>query len=843
MTPPRPLFLFGRLCFTFFVLLTGGYCLLNYVPFTYHQIHLAGLLAWVSAFTAIHHYIYWIVFIPLVLTLVPDVQRRETKYITLAFIIVFTDAGIVLLFHPLLKELPNDTRSFSWALVSLLPLLWLAVIDWLAQRRLLTWAVADGSEDDRVFQAAWRSALFLTLLYVVVFYLRYTTSVAREFGVRESGLVVFWSAVSNLLIFMSFFVILFMIRNIASLFGNSALVEFILCDLILCLLLAGVMKYLVAQQIAFEGRMATLFSVATGLSFGVFFAGLSVRLYPAEKRPVTSGLALLLTPLRWIRLLPKYGRHLAAALVFACIGVLAYVLAIRSAALDWNYLFQELCVLIIWAITFANFYDLTWLQTKETAGEFRVVVFLSAAVATLGIYKSFGLWENRLQLSANRTSAASVLESYAGYDISFKVAYDILSPPRSNPEFYRFLTENTNISQNTETHPADINLVDNLAETTGAKPNIFIFVIDSLRRDYLAPYNSAVNFTPQIAAFARASVVMQNAFTRYGGTGLSEPSIWAGALLLHKQYVTPFYPMNALQKLLEAEKYHSFISMDSILSVVVRPSASITELDNGIPERNYDFCKSLDDLESKISREKDSAARLFAYTQAQNIHVSVINREGASVPQVESYPGFYAPYASRLKRMDVCFGGFTTFLKKNGLYEKSIVILTSDHGDSLGEGGRWGHAYTIFPEILQIPMLIHLPPDLKANFSFDPRTIAFLTDVTPSLYYILGHQPTRQSELFGKPLFTKTLQEQIGYLRDSYLVASSYGPVYGILSNNGHSLYIADGVNYKDYVFDIPPDSKNPDKEVIPAIRDENERMIRDGILSINRFYHFVPPR
>ena len=32
-----------------------------------------------------------------------------------------------------------------------------------------------------------------------------------------------------------------------------------------------------------------------------------------------------------------------------------------------------------------------------------------------------------------------------------------------------------------------------------------------------------------------------------------------------------------------------------------------------------------------------------------------------------------------------------------GDYERSIIVLTSDHGDSLGEDGRWGHAYTVFP--------------------------------------------------------------------------------------------------------------------------------------------------
>ena len=104
----------------------------------------------------------------------------------------------------------------------------------------------------------------------------------------------------------------------------------------------------------------------------------------------------------------------------------------------------------------------------------------------------------------------------------------------------------------------------------GRAPHIFIFVIDSLRQDYLSPYNPGVTFTPAIDAFARDSVVFKRAFTQYGATGLSEPSIWVGGLLVHKQYVMPFAPMNALHKLLAADGYQRFISRDTILRTFCR---------------------------------------------------------------------------------------------------------------------------------------------------------------------------------------------------------------------------------------------------------------------------------
>jgi hypothetical protein len=72
-------------------------------------------------------------------------------------------------------------------------------------------------------------------------------------------------------------------------------------------------------------------------------------------------------------------------------------------------------------------------------------------------------------------------------------------------------------------------------------------------------------------------------------------------------------------------------------------------------------------------------------------------------------------------------------------------------------------------------------------------------------------------------------------------VASSYGPVYGILRDNGSSLYIVDGVNYVDHYFDLTSRPGGTARPVTPAMRAEYQPMIRAGIDAINRVY--VPRR
>jgi hypothetical protein len=548
-------------------------------------------------------------------------------------------------------------------------------------------------------------------------------------------------------------------------------------------------------------------------------------------------LALLLAPITFGRL-SLLGALLSSLFL---IPLLAYFLAVKTAVLDWNYLLQKLAVLVVWTATFSCFYVLARGVGRRPA---RTFVLLLSALASLGVYEVFRATESRWKflLGDRERDVAGLLDAYAGYDVSFKLLHDMLSPLRSGNLFYQFLSQNTNIPQSTRVDPVPVNLVESLTASSGPRPPIFIFVIDSLRRDYLSCYNSSVTFTPSLDAFARESTVLENAFTRYGGTGLSEPSIWVGGMLLHKQYVTPFYPMNALQKLIETDKYQSFVTKDPILSVIMGPSPSLIELDKGMAGMSYSFCTTLQELTGKLKARSDTTRPVFAYTQPQNLHISVINREGRSVPPGESYPGFDAPYASRVRRLDGCFGEFIKFLKANGLYDQSIIIVTSDHGDSLGEGGRWGHAYTLFPEIVRIPLLVHLPPSQKAGLWSDPRSVSFLTDITPSLYYLLGHRPILRSEIFGRPLFTAGAAEQAPYLRDWYLIASSYGPVCGILKNAGHAFFVADAVNYQDYFFTLREDSTSTREPVTSSLRADNERLIRDDILAIDRFYKFGEP-
>src|SRR5436189_5754257 len=91
-----------------------------------------------------------------------------------------------------------------------------------------------------------------------------------------------------------------------------------------------------------------------------------------------------------------------------------------------------------------------------------------------------------------------VLDRYAVYNPSFRVVDGMLRSTRAtSTSFDRYLRLNTGLTD-VHVEPIDIDFVRDLHATTAPKPLIFLFVIDSLRPDYLAPYNADVRSTPRI---------------------------------------------------------------------------------------------------------------------------------------------------------------------------------------------------------------------------------------------------------------------------------------------------------------------------------------------------------
>jgi arylsulfatase A-like enzyme/tetratricopeptide (TPR) repeat protein len=73
------------------------------------------------------------------------------------------------------------------------------------------------------------------------------------------------------------------------------------------------------------------------------------------------------------------------------------------------------------------------------------------------------------------------------------------------------------------------------------------------------------------------------------------------------------------------------------------------------------------------------------------------------------------PYAGEVAAADAIVGAFLAKLKAHGLYEKSLVVFLSDHGEGLGDHGEKEHGIFLYREALQVPLLVKLPGNTRSG--------------------------------------------------------------------------------------------------------------------------------
>jgi arylsulfatase A-like enzyme len=357
-----------------------------------------------------------------------------------------------------------------------------------------------------------------------------------------------------------------------------------------------------------------------------------------------------------------------------------------------------------------------------------------------------------------------------------------------------------------------------------------MFVIDALRRDYVSAYNPRVNFTPHMQEFAGDSIVFQHAYSSYAGTSLAVAAIFSGFQQINKTYYVPLAREKNLQSMLEVDGYDSYVSHNSVVASLTTGLPRIKLIDT------EEFGSIVQQLEASLAQRKDPSQPIFVYTQPANVHTLYLAWHSGEVKN-KPHPGFNDDYASGVERVDGAFGDFIAFLKRQDLYDNSIIIVTADHGESLGEMGRTSHVSNVTPEVIRVPLMIHVPERFKSSMVWNPEDVAMLHDITPTLYYLLGHRPISTDSMVGRPLLTLTAQEQKHARPDHYLLMSSYEGVFGILSADQKTLFMTDAVLHRNSYYDLAADPQAFKNRATTEIVEHYRPLLREDLEKLDRFY------
>jgi arylsulfatase A-like enzyme len=127
-------------------------------------------------------------------------------------------------------------------------------------------------------------------------------------------------------------------------------------------------------------------------------------------------------------------------------------------------------------------------------------------------------------------------------------------------------------------------------------------------------------------------------------------------------------------------------------------------------------------------------------------------------------------YDGNLAAADHELGRLRAMLEANGLLDRTVVIVSADHGEALGEHGFIGHAPQVYEEAVRIPLLVRFPK--AAGLSGLRRSgLVDLLDLGPTLLDVFGigtHEAHEGRSLLptaagapGKPaVFSRTMAER-----------------------------------------------------------------------------------
>jgi arylsulfatase A-like enzyme len=89
-------------------------------------------------------------------------------------------------------------------------------------------------------------------------------------------------------------------------------------------------------------------------------------------------------------------------------------------------------------------------------------------------------------------------------------------------------------------------------------------------------------------------------------------------------------------------------------------------------------------------------------------------------------------YDAQLAEVDRLIGAFQQALKRDGWWDKALVVLTADHGEGLGDHGESDHGYFVYESTLHVPLIVHWPQG-SAPLPTRVEQPVGLIDVAPSI--------------------------------------------------------------------------------------------------------------
>jgi arylsulfatase A-like enzyme len=281
--------------------------------------------------------------------------------------------------------------------------------------------------------------------------------------------------------------------------------------------------------------------------------------------------------------------------------------------------------------------------------------------------------------------------------------------------------------------------------------NVVFILVDTLRADRMSLYGYGRPTTPVIDDLANHGIVFERVIAQSSWTKTSMASLWTGT-----------YP--AAHGVL---RFDNVIPDEAVMPAEIFKAAGYRTVGiwrNGWVAPNFGFGQGFDvyytpkaGADARLQRHSPGAAaiagtdedvfvaardflehfgqeKFFLYLHLMDLHQYVFDDDADAFG-----PTYSDAYDKSIDWTDRVIGAIVGALDAAGALPRTVIAISSDHGEAFLEHGREGHAYDLYREVVEVPFVI-IPPLILDHGVRVEETVANV-DVWPTLLDLAGLPP------------------------------------------------------------------------------------------------------
>jgi arylsulfatase A-like enzyme/Flp pilus assembly protein TadD len=341
-------------------------------------------------------------------------------------------------------------------------------------------------------------------------------------------------------------------------------------------------------------------------------------------------------------------------------------------------------------------------------------------------------------------------------------------------------------------------LAQAFAATAGVRkpaPNVILITIDTVRADHIGCYGATEVRTPTLDALAHDGTVFERAISQV-------PLTWPS----HAAILTGTYPFqNGVQDFTGQPLAPQFRSVAQAFKQQGYATGAVVSA--FVLDRSWGLARGFDFYDDAFSAETFKQKDIGLVDRRADESVSHAIEWLSKTPHRPFFfwlhlydphspydppEPFRTKYQGRLYDGEIAYadhelGRLISWLKRNQLYEGSLIVLLSDHGESLGEHGEKEHGFFVYNSTVHIPLIVKPP----AGSGFRPIRVsrpAETVAVAPTLLQLAGIKDAIEKQFQSHGLLGSGTDSDVAAYSETFYPFSSFGwsPLHALETGRYH---------------------------------------------------------